>query len=513
MMLRLLQRVSLLSSLTSLLAVGCSDGGTGGTGTSAGTGGNDATTSTGATTDGATSGTGTGTGPGTGTSGAGGSGGGTGSSGTGGAGGSGPLIGFVPGAGVADPVTAIGAFSTWMNNGTGVQVVTDYGYPSLSSTTRMTQLGGSPTVAQRSGPLTASSNAMPLVWSTALVPSGSNYDAVIAGTHDALFTTEATNMKKYGFSNVIWRLGWECDGHSFDWAVYYGAKNDADVATRAGKFAKAFQHVVGLIKAVDPTARFEYNSGRAQNPIPNTSPTKYFNVNDPAASYPGDAYVDFIGTDNYGGDYHSYNYATDMKGSDDQIWKESLDPLSFMKSFATSRNKPFVVSEWGMMIRADGHGTNDSAYFMQHMLPWLNANTFYHTYFNAEDTAKPTATVKDFAAAGSTSLTLTSTLNIFGTSPNDPVGFLRLGTGNNVREIDYTSRNTTTNVLSGIPASGHGSIPAGGLAAGTPITRAIQNMCQLAVGKSEGDIEGGDQGFHDNPHLPLAAAAYRAGIK
>jgi hypothetical protein len=246
MILQALRRISLLSSATFLLAVGCSSGPGDATGTSAGAGGSGASTG------------------GTGSSGSSG----TGAGGSGGGGSSGPLIGFVPGAGVVDPVKAISAFSTWMNNGTGVQIVTDYGYPSLGSTTRMGQLGGSVNVGERRGPLTASTGATPLVWSTALVPSGSSYDEVIAGKEDSLFTTEATNMKSFGFSSVIWRLGWECDGHSFEWAVYHGARTAADVATRAGLFAKAFQHVVGLIKAVDASARFEYNSGRAQNPIP-----------------------------------------------------------------------------------------------------------------------------------------------------------------------------------------------------------------------------------------------------
>jgi hypothetical protein len=79
-----------------------------------------------------------------------------------------------------------------------------------------------------------------------------------------------------------------------------------------------------------------------------------------------------------------------------------------------------------------------------------------------------------------------------------------------VREIDFTG--ISGNTLTGIPTSGHGSIPAGGIPAGTQIRTNVQNVIAVAVGANDGDIQAGDQGFRDNPHMPLSAAAFRNNI-
>jgi beta-mannanase len=433
------------------------------------------------------------------------------------------LIGVVPGAGVGvnndNYVDYLTAFSNWMNNGTGVQIVTDYGYPSITSTTRMTQLGGSTNPASRTGPLTRATNPLPLVWSMHSLPSGRTQDQVINHQYDSLYQAEAQNLWNYGFTNVIFRLGWESDGggyrypgaavpgneNGFYWAANYPGNTPA-------KFAAAWRVVHDAIIAVYPTAKFEFNTGRAQN----WNGSSFNPPNDPALSYPGDDIVDYIGTDIYGSDYQT------TKGTQGQaIWEydfqkpattgaTSVGQIGYIYNFAQSHNKPFVISEWGNMLRQDGWGNGDDEYWMSHFLQWANSHCAYHTIFNTFDPKQGTMPTITNASAGSPSLTVSDGSLLLSVNTPPGIGFIRYGTGTNVREIDFTG--ISGNTLTGIPTSGHGSIPAGGIPAGTQIRTNVQNVIAVAVGANDGDIQAGDQGFRDNPHMPLSAAAFRNNI-
>ena len=64
-------------------------------------------------------------------------------------------------------------------------------------------------------------------------------------------------------------------------------------------WAGAFRHVVDVFRSVSPAFRFDWNGTG-----------KYFVAHDAPSSYPGDAYVDVVGLDQYdmdtGGAYNSY---------------------------------------------------------------------------------------------------------------------------------------------------------------------------------------------------------------
>ena len=420
---------------------------------------------------------------------------------------SGALIGFVPGyavginTGGAGYAATVDAFSAWMNNGTGVQVVTDYAYPSFSSVTRMGQIGGSTNPANRHGGLTRDSNPIPLVWSAALIPAGYSFDQVIAGDCDNLFTTEAQNLVAYGFTNVIWRLGWECDGYQFNWAIYKNANTQSQVLANATKFGQAFQRAVTKIRAVSSDFKFEYNCGTSSNPIPNGNGAYFANYN-PAWGYPGDAYVDYIGTDCYGGTYH-------QSGSDGGWAYVYNNQLEVIRNFANSRNKPMAMSEWGNIARLGGHGSDDNPYFMTQMIQYANKYTAYHTYFNSYDFGNGPFPTVTSANAGASSLTVSSSANLLKVQDSGVMGSLRYGSGSSVREIDYTG--ISGNTITGIPTSGHGSIPAGGIPNGTQINQNVSTYSYIAAG-SDADYLEGQQGYRDSPHLPQSAAIFRANI-
>jgi hypothetical protein len=97
------------------------------------------------------------------------------------------------------------------------------------------------------------------------------------------------------------------------------------------------------------------------------------------AAYPGDAYVDYIGTDIYDQSWGS-NY-TDPAFR----WNEYLtqkNGLNWVASFAGAHGKPITIPEWGLSIRSDGHGGGDNAYFIQHMYDWISSNNVaFQMYF------------------------------------------------------------------------------------------------------------------------------------
>ena len=87
----------------------------------------------------------------------------------------------------------------------------------------------------------------------------------------------------------------------------------------------------------------------------------------PAQAYPGNAYVDYIGTDLY-----------------DESWVQPLNPqnawaaqlsaswgLNWLAGFAAAQGKPIVFPEWGVAIRSDGHGLGDDPYFVDQFAGWI----------------------------------------------------------------------------------------------------------------------------------------------
>lgn len=76
--------------------------------------------------------------------------------------------------------------------------------------------------------------------------------------------------------------------------------------------------------------------------------------------YPGDAYVDWIGMDAYGG-ASTWDYMLNGQG-----WG-----MNYWSSFATTHAKPLMVCEWAL---SDG-ATGDSPVWMNQLTGWMDANT------------------------------------------------------------------------------------------------------------------------------------------
>ena len=180
-----------------------------------------------------------------------------------------------------------------------------------------------------------------------------------AGAYNSHFQKLAQTLVAHGQGNAILRLGWEFNG---SWYAWYAGKDPA-------AFAAYWRQIVDTMRAVSPGLRFDWNP---------TLGTAGMSTGVEAA-YPGDAYVDYIGTDVYDQSWGS-NY-TDPAFR----WNEFVtqkNGLNWVASFAAAHGKPITIPEWGLSIRADGHGGGDNAYFIQHMYDWITShNVAFDMYF------------------------------------------------------------------------------------------------------------------------------------
>ncbi len=202
-----------------------------------------------------------------------------------------------------------------------------------------------------------------------LPDSGGSLAAGAAGDYDAHFVTLAQRLVEGGQANAILRLGHEFNGDWYRWSI--------GVANGAGDYAAYWRRIVTAMRSVAGAQfRFDWtaNSGSSWSggqPL------------DAAAAYPGDAYVDFIGLDQFD---HSW---IDDRADPAARWREYLDQpfgLRWHTTFASVHGKPMTFGEWGLAQRADGYGGGDSPEFVTRMYEWIRDNDVaYHAYFNYAD--------------------------------------------------------------------------------------------------------------------------------
>ena len=137
----------------------------------------------------------------------------------------------------------------------------------------------------------------------------------------------AQSLVTAGQAYAILRVGWEWSTTYFSW----GVQN-----TTPAQYVTAFDDIVTTMRSV-PGQHFLFDWCAAVDETPTNG--SY------AASYPGDQYVDYIGTDQY-----------DNPGSS---WTDTLDTvggLSYTVAFAKAHGKFVSIPEWGL------NGVDDPAF-------------------------------------------------------------------------------------------------------------------------------------------------------
>ena len=191
-----------------------------------------------------------------------------------------------------------------------------------------------------------------LVLAVPILPGVGTLAQGATGAYNQYFSTLAHNLVADGQANAILRLGWEFNGTWYPWSV----SNNTD----AQNFAAFWRQIVNTMRAV-PGEQFEFlwNTNAA-------SPTSFT----PSLAYPGDGYVDYVGTDLFDNFWGTpFTPAAGWANQLSEPWG-----LNWLASFAALHNKPIAIPEWSAEYRTDGAGFGDDPSFMDHMAAWFVAN-------------------------------------------------------------------------------------------------------------------------------------------
>ncbi len=203
------------------------------------------------------------------------------------------------------------------------------------------------------------------------------------------FVNLGNNIVDWKYKSVIIRLDYEFDG---GWDPY---GNLNAMHGMPGNFIKSWQNVVTTVRkavaARDPKIKVKF----LWNP---TDANVQVSV---AKFYPGDAFVDYIGFDNYDSDYTGiYKPGVQPDAATQQLaWEKSIKPrIQWFADFASAANAlkrngaiagrsvPLIVGEWGLwQVAPNGRGAGgDDPGYIQNMFDWMKThNVYMECYFEA----------------------------------------------------------------------------------------------------------------------------------
>ncbi len=202
-----------------------------------------------------------------------------------------------------------------------------------------------------------------------MIPTNSSGTAVgtladgAKGAYNPYFVSLAQTLVAGGEADAYLRIGWEFDGSWFAW--------NATTASAEANYAAYFQQIVTAMRSV-PGEDFQF----VWNPDATAFTQSGYSVE---AAYPGSAYVDVIGLDAY-----DATWATPQTPSN--AWSSTMLPaLTAAQKFASSQGKPLAFTEWGVIIRSDGHGLGDDPYYVNQMISWMRTasnDVAFEAYFD-----------------------------------------------------------------------------------------------------------------------------------
>ena len=211
--------------------------------------------------------------------------------------------------------------------------------------------------------------------SVVMIPaiSGVSLSQCAAGAYDAHYTALAVNLVKYKLHNSILRLGWEFDGDWMPWSSIGQPQN----------YAACFRRMVNAMRKVEGTQlKFDWN------------PNGDIQAAEMLPAYPGDDFVDFVGTDLYDVSWASGTFPYPANCDDacrldrqQKAWASFQAPgLATILTFARAHHKPISIPEWGLI----GNGPNlpgggDNPYYIRKMLEFIfdpANNVAYSSYFD-----------------------------------------------------------------------------------------------------------------------------------
>jgi hypothetical protein len=220
-------------------------------------------------------------------------------------------------------------------------------------------------------------------WDPALGPNDPaqiHLQAVIDGSWDAYITARAREFAAVR-QPILVRWGHEFNGNWYPWGI---ANNNSDPSL----YVRAYRHVHDLVSAAG--ARnvqwvWAYNNGSS----PDTA------YNDPAAAYPGDRYVDWVGIDGYN---WGFGPSWDPAGDHWTTFTATVD-AAYAKSRAIAPRKPVMLGEF-----ASTEDGGDKAQWLKDLDTTLRSGAYPDlkllTYFDLtkEEAWSPTSSPAALAA-------------------------------------------------------------------------------------------------------------------
>jgi hypothetical protein len=192
------------------------------------------------------------------------------------------------------------------------------------------------------------------------------------GAYNQYFVTLAQQLVSSGEGNAILRLGQE---------FTTGNPWEVTSLTDAQNYAAYFRQIVTAMRTVDPWLRFIWEGA---DPEDGSYPGAYTALD----AYPGDGYVNYIGTDTYDQSWVGscglpFNNTATAAESNCSWAANTLPGLNRVADFASAHDKPVVFPEWGLAIRGDGHGLGDDPTFIDNMAAWMAGHDVaFDDYFN-----------------------------------------------------------------------------------------------------------------------------------
>jgi Glycosyl hydrolase family 26 len=200
-----------------------------------------------------------------------------------------------------------------------------------------------------------------MVWSVPMLTldDATSMSVGAAGGYNQYFRALAELLVRDDEGGSIIRIGWEFNGTVYPWSAV------GDPQT----YIAYWRQIVRTMRSV-AGQHFQFDWCVSDGATPGF---------DPASAYPGDDYVDYIGSDVY-----DEGYAPDWRNAKarwDEL-KENPSGLTWQAAFAAAHDKPLSYPEWGLKVGS--HGGGDDPYFIQAMFDWFIVHPpAFEIYYNS----------------------------------------------------------------------------------------------------------------------------------
>jgi Glycosyl hydrolase family 26 len=197
--------------------------------------------------------------------------------------------------------------------------------------------------------------------------TSSTLAAAAAGTYNSRFYDLGKLLVKDGLGHTIISLGREMNGKWYEWSQHRAPSSMPDA------YILAWRHIVTTMRSV-PGQHFKFVW------------TVYPTGTSVAESWPGSAYVDYIGTDIfdwYGGPHGTYPHTASGALDHEAKWQQILTTqpggLNWMAAFSHATGKPIIIPEWALDFHT--FGGQDDPMFITRIMAWMKAHNAIGLYW------------------------------------------------------------------------------------------------------------------------------------